>query len=269
MADRFTLLIDESGEAGIGRVRSKSAPGASPYMTLGATLIREQSRAEIEESLKAIKSKEIKKPLHCSKLSHYQILYFARQIMRHEMRFFGVISRKATLGSYQNTIADDSSMYYNKCAQYLLERVGLFMDVRCIPPDNLNIVFEKANINYDKMRNLIWTCQRNPKHKNTKFLKFINVENITEKKKDDEPLLQIADLVAHALYKCVDKTKSNFEIPEPRYLRELAPKFFGHPETNALVGGGLYCVHSISDLQMDTDVESMLRAMSAIPPSPK
>ena len=182
------------------------------------------------------------------------------------MRLFGVISRKGTLGSYKAAIAADSSMYYNKCAQYLLERVGWFMESRKIPPENLDIIFEKANVDYEKMRNLLWTCQSSPKHPITNKLQYISISNISVRKKSEEALLQVADLVAHALYKCVDKQSNNFGILEPRYLRELAPCFFGHPDTQAVVGAGLYCVHSTRDLKLDSEVEEVLNSMVANKP---
>lgn len=263
MQGQFTIFIDESGEAGIEKVRSDSSGGASPYMTLGASLIPNRSRKSIESTLDQISAEIGKNTLHCSQLKHYQILHFVRQIRQQQMRLFGVISRKATLGSYKAAIDDDSSMYYNKCVQYLLERVGWFMESRKIRPENLDIVFEKANVDYEKMRNLLRTCQTNPRHENTKKLQNIDTSKMVVKKKSEEPLLQLADLVAHALYKCVDKQDKNFGIPEPRYLRELAPRFFGHPETQAVVGAGLYCVHSTSDLKLDSEVEEVFNSMVA------
>ena len=260
------LLIDESGEAGIGKVRSGASRGASPYMTLGAALIPSSSYAAFEDSLVKIRTDIKKKSLHCANLNHYQLLYFAREIQKQRMRLFGVISHKRTLGAYKDDIADDSSKYYNKCAQYLLERVGWFMKEREIPAECLDIVFEKANIDYEMMKNLLRKCQSNPKHTGTKNLKYIDIDNIVVKQKDEEPLLQLADLVAHALYKCVDKSDTNCNIPEPRYLRELAPDFFGHPKTQAVVGAGLFCVHSIKDLKLDHDVAETLASLVATPP---
>ncbi len=158
-------------------------------------------------------------------------------------------------------------MYYNKCAQYLLERIGWFMQARDIPAENLEIIFEKANTDYDKMRNLLRSCQASPKHRSTQWLRNIDIDNIVVKKKSEEPLLQVADLVAHALYKCVDKQDKNHGIPEPRYLRELSPHFFGHPDTHAVVGSGIYCVHTPAALKLDADVQILLEAMLANPPS--
>lgn len=236
-------------------------------MTLGASLINNRSRKAIENTLEKIRDDINKKSLHCSHLKHYQLLHFIRVITQRKMRLFGVISRKDTLGGYKNTITDDSDKYYNKCVQYLLERVGWFMEARDIPPENLDIVFEEANVDYDKMRNLLWACQTNPQHRATKRLENIVISRIKVKKKNEEPLLQIADLVAHALYKAVDKHGQNYGIPEPRYVREMAPHFFGHPKTQAVVGAGLYCVHSTKDLKLDEDVEAILNAMKATDPS--
>ncbi len=267
MQEKFTVFVDESGEAGIRNIRSENSGGASPYMTLGASLISNRSRKATENTLENIRGDINKKSLHCSQLNHYQLLHFIRVISQRKMRLFGVISRKDTLGSYKNTITDDSDKYYNKCVQYLLERVGWFMEARGIPPENLDVIFEKANVDYDKMRNLLWTCQTNPKHPATKRLENIVVSRIQVKKKNEEPLLQVADLVAHALYKAVDKQDQNFGIPEPRYISELAPHFFGHPKTQAVVGAGLYCVHSTDDLKLDEDVKAVLDSMKASRPS--
>ena len=85
------------------------------------------------------------------------------------------------------------------------------------------------------------------------------------KPKADEPLLQIANLAAHALYKCVDKQPANYHIPEPRYIKELGSRFYGDPETNKVVNAGIYCVHSLSDLKLDKDVQATLSALRAKP----
>ncbi|WP_188134286.1 DUF3800 domain-containing protein [Rhizobium sp. RU35A] len=266
MSERYTVFIDESGEAGIGKIRSETSRGASPYMTLGAVLIRNQSWVKITDALGRISADVNKSPLHCSQLNHYQILHFIRQIRKHQMRLFGVISQKSTLKEYKEVISEDSEKYYNKCVQYLLERVGWFMEARQIPRENLDIVFEKANVDYDSMCNLLRACQKTPKREFTKKLKNIDTYKISAKLKNEEPMLQVADLVAHALYKCVDKPEKNFGIPEPRYLRELSPLFFGNPDTQAVVGAGLYCVHNISQLNLDPDVAEVFMNMTATPP---
>ena len=158
----MTLYVDESGEAGIRKVRADGAPGASPYMTLGAALIADRHREDFEATLEAIREEVRKKQLHCSELNHYQILHYGRRLMGLEMALFGVISRKDTLGQYKDRIDGDSHKYFNKCVQYLLERVGWYMEAHSIPKSDVAIVFEKANRDYSRMENFLWQVQSNP-----------------------------------------------------------------------------------------------------------
>ena len=268
MKQRFTLFIDESGDSGIGAVRSENTSrGASPYMTMGAALVLNESFEDIRNTLERVRIDIGKKQLHCAELNHYQKIFFIRELAAHKKRLFGVMSYKETLGGYKESIQDNSKLYYNKCAQYLLERVGWFMHDNGIPPENLDIVFEKGNFDYGKLKALLRKCQSNPQHQMTGKLKHIKVSNISVKTKSEEPLLAMADLVAHALYKCVDKQDKNHFIAEPRYLRELSNRFFGNPETQSVSGAGLYLVHNLKDLNLDPDVEEVISAMVAEPRS--
>ena len=258
MTKPYSLFIDESGEAGIKRVRNGEEPGASPYMTLGAALIAENDRDEFTARLESIREEIGKKQLHCSELHHYQILHFGRRLADLDVTMFGVISRKETLGSYKDRIDGDSHKYFNKCVQYLLERVGWFMEVNNLDPSDVAIVFEKANRDYGRMENYLWRVQSHPMQPMAKKLRHLDVLSIEAREKDEEPLLKVADLVAHALFRCVDKRASNLNICEPRYLRELGPQFFGNP-TNQKVGqAGLYCVHQRSHLRLDQDVDHVI-----------
>lgn len=234
-------------------------------MTMGAALINNDSFESIRKTLKRVRTDIGKREIHCSDLNHYQKLFLIRQIAIHKKRLFGVISYKETLGAYKDDIEGNNKYYYNKCAQYLLERVGWFMEANDIPPENLDIVFEKGNFDYNKMQVLLRKCQQNPTHPMTARLTHIKVSNIAVKTKNEEPLLQMADLVAHALYKCVDKQDKNHFIVEPRYLRELSPRFFGNPKTQAVAGAGLYLVHKMKDLKLDQEVEDVINAMVAEP----
>lgn len=268
MQQRFTLLVDESGDSGIGLVRSAlQSKGASPYMTMGGALISSDSCEAVRATLKRVAADVGKEELHCSGLNHFQKIFWIRELAAHKKRLFGVVSYKDTLGDYKDRIDGNNRAYYNKCVQYLLERVGWFMEVNDIPAENLDIVFEKGGFDYERMQVFLRMCQQKPVHPMTARLKRIRVANIAVKTKAEEPLLQMADLVAHALYKCVDKQDKNHFIPEPRYLRELGPRFFGHPETQAVAGAGLYLVHKLSDLNLDPDVEEVISSMVAEPRS--
>ncbi|WP_273146002.1 DUF3800 domain-containing protein [Oceanicaulis alexandrii] len=262
MAHGYTLFIDESGEAGIARVRDAEQPGASPYMTMGAVIVPNAHLDSLSECLESVKKTIGKQELHCSNLKHFELLFFAKSMAKEKVRFFGAISKKKTLGPYKTAIKDNPRKYYNKCAQYLLERVGWFMGNRSLMPHQLDIVFERANVDYDALANLIRRCQDSPLHESTKQLRNISADRIYSIEKNEHPALCIADLVAHALYKCVDKTERNFGIVEPRYLRELSPRFFGNPETAKALGAGLYCVHSVRDLELEDEAAQLFHSMT-------
>lgn len=264
MARKYTLFIDESGEAGVANVRTSSASGASPFMTLGGVIIANESMPMIEASLETVKAEFGKKDLHCSQLKHDQIVYFARMISQINLRLFGLISRKETLGSYKADISDSSAKYYNKCVQYLLERVGWFMKDRQINPGDLEIIFEKANFDYDQMKNFLFMCQRNPQRKNTRYLQNLDINLLRAQAKNEQPALKIADLVAHSLYKCVE---GRYGIAEPRYISELSKRFFGDPKTGEVLNAGVYCVHSVEDLSLQDEVKDVLKSLTTKLPS--
>ncbi len=227
-------------------------------MTMGATLIPNVKSQDVLKCIQEITQKVNKKDLHCCKLNHSQIVYFARTISAQRLKSFGVISRKETLKSYSEKIEHNHAFYYNKCAQFLLEKVGLFMEVNKIAEEQLTICFEEGNFNYPALRGLIGKCRKNPIRPASRYLKYINPNSIVVKEKEEEPLLQTADLVAHALFKCVHKEDSNCHIPEVRYVTELRKSFFSDENTGKIEGYGIKAVHYLSDLKLDADVHETL-----------
>lgn len=257
----YTLFVDESGQAGITKIRSGEGGGATPYMTLGAALVPTSAAAEINAALEKIAAKIGKPTLHCKDLNHTQRVYYARSIAEERILLFGVISLKSTLGWYKDTIKGDSKRYYNKCAQFLLEKVGRFMSTNDIAASRLSICFEEGNFDYPALRSLISKCRQNPQNAETKFLSRIEPMSIYAAPKADQPLLQLGDLAAHALFKCVDKTYGNFGIPEPRYLCELQRRFFSDPKTGRVEGMGNKTVHSLDAVKLDADIHQFIDGM--------
>lgn len=256
----YTLYIDESGETGLSKVRTEKTGGASPYLTLGAALVQDNDHDTFVDRLAEIAKAIGKKTLHCSTMKHQQKVFYAREIAKEEVLCFGVISLKETLGSYKADISSDGTKYFNKCAQYLLERVGEFMKEHDIPSKDLRIIFEEGHHDYARFRSFINMCQRYPKHPKTRLLQQIEVGKITDAPKDKEPLLQIADLVAHALFKAVDKAAGNYFIPEPRYLNELNKRFYSNKGTGMIIGAGIMPIHTLKQLKLDSDVHALLEA---------
>ena len=237
-------------------------------MTMGAVFVESSRFREFEKELTEIQTAIGKKTLHSSDLKHFQLIYFCRAIREMKLRLFGVISRKDTLGSYKSDINSKPTAYYNKCAQYLLERFGQFLEIHGIPKTEVDVVFEDAKFaDYSGLRSLIKMCQKNPMRKNTEYLRNINAECIRSEEKGNSAMMQVADLVAHALYKSVDRNQRQYDITEPRYLKELSPRFFGCPETQEVLQNGIYCVHSIQDICLQSDVKQVFESLRADPAS--
>jgi len=243
----YTLYVDESGDAGIGKIRGEGNGGACPYMTLGAVLVPDHMRDDLCKTLENIATTFGKEDLHCSNLGHEQKVYFSYAMAKERILLFGMISFKETLKEYKGAIGGDSKLFYNKCAQYLLECVGEFMRTNKIPSEDLSVCFEEGNFDYRKMRGLIAKCQEKPVFPKSKELKFLDVNKITARPKKEEPLLQVADLVAHALFRCVD---GKYDVVETRYLEELHKRFYCDVKTKRIEGAGLKSVHLLSKLEL-------------------
>lgn len=256
----YTLYVDESGDAGIKKVRGEGEQvGASPIMTMGGVLIpndqRDTLRAELKELREEITKREY---FHCQNMSHEEKIRLAQFLCKKDLQIIGVISAKITLRGYKAEIKENKDMYYNKCCQYLLERAGMIISRLKESPENTDIVLEEGSYDYAKLRGPIIRCQQSPIHQNTRFLKHISVSKIRSQAKRSDPLLELADLVAHALYRCVWGGKLN--VTENRYLEEIRDKFFKDDDTGRALGRGLYVVHKPEDLKIAPQITNYLKA---------
>ena len=243
----YTFYVDESGQTGIKKIRTETTGGASRYLTLGGVLVPDKHKGELTELVRWL-AKEFSKPsLHCSKLNHNQIVRFAQELAKVQVKLFGVISLKTTLGSYAADINHSDKAYYNKNAQYLLERLAHFLQLNNIDENAISIVFEEGNFDYRKLKSLIGSCIQTPKKPATRRLRGrINPSSIKAIPKDGDPLLQLADLTAHALFRLVDDSPSTFGTKEVRYTQELRKKFFSDPDSREVLSVLVCCpVHKL------------------------
>ena len=114
------------------------------------------------------------------------------------------------------------------------------------------------------MRRYILKIKENPLHTEAKYLSIYNPFSIVSRSKDEEALLKYADIAAHAVYQCANKSETNFSIPEPRYLKELSRRF-GVDNKGKVLGTGIKCIHSLSDLQLDPEIETFLDQLRGAP----
>lgn len=262
------IFIDESGEAGIAKVRNEKSGGASPYFVLAAAVMPSAAAVHAASVLKEVNEVFLpKKWSHATDLNHSQTVFWAKSATKVNLRFFAVISNKSTLGDYAELIEKSPDKFYNKCAVYLLERVGKYLSAKRLAHEVPEIIFEQRNHDYDAMRRYIGKIKDNPMNENAKFLRVFNPFAIVSRAKDEDPLLKYADIAAHSVYQCVNKTHTNYGIPEPRYLEELS-KRFGADEKGTILGSGIKCIHALDDLKLDTEIKSKLLGMKARPMVP-
>lgn len=185
-------------------------------------------------------------------------------LTKHKVRLFGLISYKPTLGGYGEEIDWQPHKFYNKCAKYLLEMIGSYLsqvDTKLVEP---RIVFEDRNHDFDAMRRYLMKVKENPHYQQSLGLSAINPFGLVTRKKGEEPLLKLSDLVAHSVYSCVNKTADNFGIVEPRYLYELSSRFAANAN-GVVLGTGLKVIHSLKDLELDDSVEQGIERLRAHP----
>lgn len=245
MTPKYTLYIDESGDTGIDNVRQGiETSGASPFLVFGGCLIANEQEPKLSALLGRVEKTVLKKTLHSTGLSHLALAKFARMVQEEaDITCFALISAKETMGGFKDRIAGkgQDQKFYNKCVSYFLERVGHFMLLNGIASEDVGIVFEeRANHDYEKLRNYIATIKRRPHDPRLgHYLGPIDPSKIASQKKSENDLLCYADLVAYSVAAAINASSSNFGVPEERYLRELKSKFFCDKETGAVGDFGL------------------------------
>ena len=255
---KYTLYVDESGDAGIKKVRSATEGGATPYFVFGAVLINNDMHDPLCNAVQEIAQLFRTDFLHCNRLDHAQKKYFARTISQQPIMLFGLISRKDTLGNYKEYIKADAFRFHNKCAGYLLECVGEFLASQDIDAGDVDVIFEKGPFDYDALGNFIRYCQQTPKYPRNKLLRNIEANNINARPKEDGVLFQVADMVAHALFRAVDINARYCNLPEPQYLIELHKRFYHHPETKTLNNYGFKAIGGLFKAQVPQEVRDLL-----------
>lgn len=264
---KYNVYIDESGEAGIDKVRDGNRPGASPYFVLGAVVCQPTAEVFAKNTVQDFKDQIGKTSCkHATDLDHFEKVLFARNLGALPVRYFGVISKKETLSNYKDTIDGNPQHYYNKCLKYLLEIICRYLKKYVDSPDDLRIVLEHRNHDYDTMYRFLQKVKDKPIYPQSRVLQILNPFAISTKPKGEDDMLEIADFVAHAIFQITNRSKSNFWIPEPRYLSELSSRFAGDSD-GRLLNAGLKCIHNLDQIGLDPEIVKFLRACRVKSPS--
>lgn len=123
---------------------------------------------------------------------------------------------------------------------------------------------EKMNHDYSKLINFLNAVKNNPLYPQSASLALLNPFSISTKPKGEDTMLDIADFVAHAVYQCLNRTPTNYSIPEPRYLREMCSRLAGDKQNRAL-GVGLKCIHSLQKIDADPEIQEFFKSIKVAP----
>ncbi len=231
-------------------------------MTIGGVLVDNDRRQDIIAILHDLQREFRRTELHCTNLNHNQLVRYSREVSRIRLKAFGVISRKGTLGSYAREIGHKSSSYYHKNVQYILERVGMCAAEYGIKQYEITVCIESGICELSKLKKYISLCRINPIYPDSKHLKHIDPERIITRSKQEEPLLQLCDLVAHSLYRCAERNQGNLGVTESRYLRELRSRFYSDRANKKVIGRGIKAVHSLDQLHLEEDIKAELETLT-------
>jgi hypothetical protein len=135
----------------------------------------------------------------------------------------------------------------------------MFLQHHQIPPSKVSAAVEKSNsFVLTKFQNYIRQCQNRPVYNETEFLKNIDVNSIYEQPKNEQPLLQLPDLVAHSLFQCVNERRGNYGIKETAYLHDIRSRFHCSKVDGVICGYGIKPIHNLKDLNLDDEVTEFL-----------
>ena len=115
----YTLLVDESGDQDLENFRTDERQfGSDPYLVFGGALVPTAKLPTLRSQLEDVRTKIESRELHCTDLTHLKRAYFARRVAGMQVLLFGVVSKKETVGDYQDQISGENQRqdYYNKCA---------------------------------------------------------------------------------------------------------------------------------------------------------
>ena len=130
--------------------------------------------------------------------------------------------------------------------------------------DDIKVVLERRNHDYDAMLRYLQAVKANPIYGPSKSFTYLNPFGISTKAKGEDDMLEIADFVAQAIYQCTNRSVSNFGIPEPWYFLEIGSRFAGNKQNKPL-GSGIKCIHSLEGLGLDHDIQKTFENLRVKP----
>ena len=228
MACSFVVYIDESGDEGF-----KFGAGSSEWFVLSAVVTRKVTDVQTVKLVDGVREalgKPMKKPLHFRDLKHEQCLPYIDRIARADLRTVSVLVRKPSLLE-RETFSGRYRLYFH-ATRYLLERVSWYCRDHHVAADlgdgSVEIHFSnRSGMSYAELgAYLDYLKENSGLFEVGVHWPAIRTDQIFTASPGRLMGLQIADAVAGAFWRAVEKSRHGFT--EPRYAVMLKPVVYAH-----------------------------------------
>ncbi len=128
MAHSFVAYLDESGDDGISKFRSRGNEGCSQWLTISCLLARMTNDLDLVQWRDEISSSiphRTKRDIHFREFNHEQKLNACQLLAQKPVRLFSVLSNKTTIPSHsrKDLFKEKNTLYWYLC-RHLTERIS-------------------------------------------------------------------------------------------------------------------------------------------------
>jgi hypothetical protein len=238
----YKCFIDESGDEGIDT-------GGTRWFILGAIIVDEKVEAKTSEVIPRIKTqlgRELKKPLHWTKIrNHDKRLFICSELLKEEWVFSCVVTDKTHPFVKRALGLPEKWKLYFYSTRLLLERISWY--ARDHGGEKASLVFEKrTNMDYKALKEYLVYLRRWMPPLNIAW-EYLNWQNFDIIPKEKYRMLQMADQVCGALSDGLEHTP--FGNIEPRYILSLKDRFYRRGSgRNRLFSYGFKFLHVRGDV---------------------
>lgn len=270
----YVVYIDEAGDDGLRNVRPLDPRGSSEWLVVSAVVIKASRESEVTDWVSEIISglwNYRGRGLHFKDLNPNKRKFVAERLAELPARYFVICSNKKNMRGYKNPLAAEipsQCWFYNWMTRLLLERVTDFVNWKSRreygEPKKIRIEFSsRGGLSYSQMSAYFrWISYQG---ENT-FLRFgkIHWETISYDLLKVYPHyeragLQLADVVASAFFKAIDKY--NTGECDPRFAQILSPRVarFRDCKYEMAAGYGVKLMPSFTRAQLLPEQEEIFR----------
>lgn len=233
----YIAYIDEAGDDGLLRLRTRQSKGASEWMIMSAVVIKavreHQTLAWVKDIIKKVDQHQITQ-IHYYKLPYGKKLLVCAELANLSVRIFILISHKRNMQGYRNLRAEQAKVnrtawFYCWMSKLLLERVTAYCGRRALRDyqEQSVIRFEfsdRGGVNIDDIREyyryIRWKSKTGMLFDDRFDLDWsvVDTDEMYQFPNSVRAGLQLADIAASSFYGGLEFSPEGTTKPEPAKL---------------------------------------------------